>query len=121
MAVEEGEEPSDKPAKVSNYVKHGKGTAILTKRTLSGQDVTVVRYDGTFVNDAMTGEGKLSYYDGSVYEGQITSGVFQGKGKYTWPSGSFYDGEFVNGEMHGNGIYLNELTGKFREGVFHRN
>ena len=59
----------------------------------------------------MTGDGKLSYYDGSVYEGQVLNGIFQGKGKYTWPNGSFYDGEFVNGEMHGNGIYLNELTG----------
>ena len=52
-------------------------------------------YTGSWLNDKMSGEGRLEHPSGSVFEGEFKNNQFHGKGLYTWPNGSFYLGPFA--------------------------
>ena len=51
----------------------------------------------------MTGEGKATYANGSVYEGAFVKGTHNGKGKLTNPSGYTYEGDWLLGVKEGTG------------------
>eukprot|EP00392_Amoebophrya_sp_AT5.2_P012300 g12398.t1 len=79
--VGEGEEPPAEP----EYVPHGKGLTIWSKRTLSGRTICFKKHTGAIDKDCdyeeseLTGEGKIEYYDGSVYSGGLLKGHLEGE------------------------------------------
>jgi len=79
-------------------------------------------YAGTFQWGNLTGVGKISWPDGSIYEGSVQNGVRNGKGKFfSVGSNKFvYDGEWSNGVFHGYGVcYFGEFGCEYRyEGYF---
>jgi len=60
-------------------------------------------YEGDFINNNMTGYGKLTWKEGTVYEGDFINGVRTGKGKLKWTDGGHYEGDFLNNLRHGKG------------------
>ena len=79
--------------------KHGKG--ILKTE--------VMRYNGSFEDDAQTGECEIEFESGDHYEGGIKNGKFEGKGKCTWKKKNHsYEGEYKDGKFDGKGIYRND-------------
>ena len=38
------------------------------------------------------GKGKLQFTDGSIYEGEYVNNEISGNGKYLWPDGKQYEG-----------------------------
>merc|ERR1711972_930149 len=44
-----------------------------------------------------------------------------GHGKYTWPEGSVYDGMWFEGQMTGQGRFENAFDGLLSQGEFYRN
>ncbi|CAD7974091.1 unnamed protein product [Amoebophrya sp. A25] len=114
----EGEEPGEG---VTSYVQHGKGMTIWSKKSRSGRQIVFKKHQGDYLENEMTGEGTIEYYDGSAYKGQLEKGNFEGEGIYTWPNKSFYTGQWLGNEMHGSGQFQVDWSGKFRAGAFHRN
>ena len=80
-------------------------------------------YDGQWVDDAMHGEGTITFDTGASYSGMFFQDVFNGRGTYKWPDGSSYEGQWRHNKMHGEGVYIDasgrRWTGKFydNEGV----
>ena len=66
---------------------------------------------GTWVDNAMTGEASVEYYDGSKYVGDLVDGKFHGEGRFTWQDGSAYAGSWIQNSMHGIGYFHNNYTG----------
>jgi len=63
-------------------------------------------YVGDFADGKFHGEGKATYSDGSTYEGGFAGGHREGKGTYVFANGDTYTGEYVADKMEGNGVYL---------------
>ena len=49
-------------------------------------------------------QGILTWSDGRRYEGEFLEDEMSGEGKYTWPDGREYRGEFKSNKMNGQGI-----------------
>ena len=79
-------------------------------------------YEGEWYNGQMSGNGKMTYSDGSVYEGKFFENKKNGMGIYTWgEGGKCYVGEWKNDLMDGNGKFLNGdklITGIWKEGKY---
>ena len=63
------------------------------------------KYEGTFKNGYLQGEGKAVFADGSVYVGQFFYGKPEGKGQLTDAEGNVYTGEFAGGKFFGKGVF----------------
>lgn len=70
-------------------------------------------YEGEFQNDMRNGYGIETYSGGDVYEGEFQNDVKSGQGKYTWTSGTVYEGEFKDGTRNGYGIQIYPAKSKF--------
>ncbi|XP_078665519.1 uncharacterized protein LOC144907949 isoform X1 [Branchiostoma floridae x Branchiostoma belcheri] len=77
-----------------------------------------VVYTGRWVQDKMSGQGKLVHPSGAVYDGEFYNNTFHGRGKYIWPDGSFYEGNWEENKMEGDGEFIDTegqtWTGTFR-------
>ena len=62
------------------------------------------------MNGILSGNGKTTMADNSMYEGTYVDNKKQGNGTYTWPDGKKYTGAWLKNEPHGNGIL--EVAGK---------
>ena len=60
--------------------RHGNGTFVDGPET----------YAGSWVNDAMEGEGTFNFASGATYVGGFANSQFDGEGKYTWADGASY-------------------------------
>lgn len=62
-------------------------------------------YEGSFLNDKMTGTCVMTYANGDKYEGSMQDGKRHGRGVMTFANGSVYDGNYENDTMNGNGTF----------------
>jgi hypothetical protein len=62
-----------------------------------------MRFEGDFFNNALTGEGRYTWPDGSSYEGQVENGLRHGRGTYKH-GGDVYSGDWVRGKRNGHGV-----------------
>lgn len=62
-------------------------------------------YEGSFLNDKMTGTCVMTYANGDKYVGTIQDGKKHGRGVMTFANGSVYDGNYENDTMNGNGTF----------------
>jgi hypothetical protein len=80
-------------------------------------------YEGNFVNGEKTGNGKITFSDGTIYEGELENGEFKGNGKMTWKNGYEYDGEFNGRFLNGKGTLTcpnkDVYNGDFENSYFH--
>lgn len=60
-------------------------------------------YEGLFSNDYRNGEGIMYYANGDSYSGFFKNGRPDGKGTYRWANGEFYEGTWSEGRMEGDG------------------
>ena len=78
-------------------------------------------YTGGFVNGNLTGQGKITFSDGTSYEGGYKNGKWTGHGVYIFDGGR-YEGDFLDSLWTGNGhlIYDDglEYVGGFTGGVW---
>lgn len=87
-----------------NNQKHGEGKE-------NGKDYF---YDGEFHQDKKHGTGKINYTNSNeTYQGSFINNTLTGKGEYTWANGDSYSGDFLNGKMHGIGEYHWKEGGKY--------
>lgn len=63
-------------------------------------------YKGDFAGGNPNGDGVVTYADGSVYEGSFVDGHREGRGSYTFANGDMYTGEYIADMMEGNGVYV---------------
>ena len=77
--------------------RHGQG---VMKYSATG-DV----YEGTFVNDEITGTGTFKYANGDVYQGAIQNSKKHGYGVFTYANGNTYEGEYENDVRSGKGEF----------------
>lgn len=96
------------------------------------------QYDGQWILDMQSGQGRQTWSDGRVYDGQFKNGMFDGygrmtwhtqkgpltyegeyiedlkhgRGKFIWADGRSYDGEWQRGKRHGRGAYVNSRSEK---------
>ncbi|KAL0491800.1 hypothetical protein AKO1_010241 [Acrasis kona] len=77
---------------------HGRGTFFGTNQ------LGAFRYDGTFLDDEMSGRGKFSWSNGDTFEGDWSHDMPNGSGIYKWKSnGAVYTGQMKDGKRHGKG------------------
>mmetsp|Transcript_70155 Transcript_70155/g.196345 ORF Transcript_70155/g.196345 Transcript_70155/m.196345 type:complete len:139 (+) Transcript_70155:44-460(+) len=92
--------------------RHGNGTFVDGPET----------YAGSWVNDAMEGEGTFNFASGATYVGCFANSQFDGEGKYTWADGASYQGGWKQNKMHGKGLYIDtefvRWKGDFHNGKF---
>jgi len=78
-------------------------------------------YSGGFVNGNLTGQGKITFADGTSYEGGYLNGKWTGHGVYIFDGGR-YEGDFVDSLWTGSGHLAYddglEYIGGFAEGVW---
>jgi hypothetical protein len=84
---------------------------------MSGKGVltTVVGhvYEGSFLADAMHGEGKYLFNTGDVYEGTYVSNKRSGKGIWTFPNGNVYVGTFTDDKFENGRLFLDSENSEF--------
>ena len=61
------------------------------------------KYEGTWENDAMHGQGLYIWRKNGWYKGEFTHGEQTGRGIRRFPNGGNYEGDFVKGKRHGAG------------------
>ena len=81
------------------------------------------KFEGTLVNGAKEGHGKLTYSDGAYYEGDFRKDKMEGKGTLFYGlDRPAYDGNWVADQFHGYGVLYNEnpleLNGTFNYNDF---
>lgn len=76
------------------------------------------RYNGSWRDDKMHGEGSYTFASGCLYTGSFVDGAFEGQGTYTWPDGSRYTGQWAGSKMHGEGSYT-DANKVVSRGTFH--
>ena len=83
------------------------------------EDGTV--YRGSFADNQPHGFGRASLADGRTYEGEHLKGVPSGRGKWQFQDGTVYEGDVQNATPHGKGrmIWTNGDTydGDFESGI----
>jgi hypothetical protein len=57
-----------------------------------------LRFEGTFVEGLLEGEGKMIGADGDRYEGEYRRGLRHGHGIYSTAAGERYEGEYLNNQ-----------------------
>ncbi|EED96197.1 predicted protein, partial [Thalassiosira pseudonana CCMP1335] len=67
-------------------------------------------YDGEWADELdgdgkRTGTGTMTYDSNNIYEGGFVSDAYSGDGKYKWFDGDEYEGQWKDGERHGLGIF----------------
>mmetsp|Transcript_12133 Transcript_12133/g.23047 ORF Transcript_12133/g.23047 Transcript_12133/m.23047 type:complete len:355 (-) Transcript_12133:151-1215(-) len=77
-------------------------------------------YEGQFELGSINGRGKLYRADGSYYEGNWVNSLPHGAGREEWPDGQFYEGDYRCGKKHGFGRFLWE-SASYYEGEFQDN
>lgn len=81
-----------------------------------GDDIPFVdRFEGTFVNSTILGEGKMLFRDGTIHEGMWSCSSYlnpirQGRGKTLYPTGDTYDGNWSRDMRQGYGIAVYDAT-----------
>ena len=60
-------------------------------------------YEGKFFDDFRHGEGSMVYANNDSYTGNFKNGRPDGKGIYKWANGEFYEGTWTDGKMNGDG------------------
>ncbi|CEO98848.1 PH domain-containing protein [Plasmodiophora brassicae] len=91
---------------------------------LSGQGVLKSangdRYDGNWQNNLENGEGTMEYANGNRYKGEWRNGKRHGRGEFYYMSGNIFKGEYADGFANGKGMFLykdgSRFTGMFRAG-----
>ncbi len=77
---------------------------------------------GCIAGDCENGLGTFAYPDGSKYEGNFLEGAISGDGSFYFANGDYYEGAFVNGYAHGKGSMLyadgHRVTGTWEEGEY---
>ena len=118
-----------------NNVCHGFGILFQQKHNM-------VKYEGDWYDGRMTGHGKATYANGSVYEGDFLDNMRHGlgklktnkfiykgtflyniieeNGKYIWNDGSIYIGDIKSKKIHGKGI-LYTKNGNIYDGEWNNN
>ena len=98
---------------IEGIYRHGNGKMVFA----TTGDV----YEGSFVDDELTGYGTYTYENGDVYVGYLSGGSKEGTGTYTWASGARYEGAFQNGLANGLGVFVwsdgARYEGDFRDGT----
>lgn len=88
--------------------------------TTEAGEVYSWRYEGTFANGRLEGEGSYSDHLG-IYVGGFSGSLPSGQGVYTSHSGWRYEGEFQAGSMTGRGtVFLADgsaSSGLFEDGL----
>ena len=77
-------------------------------------------YEGTMINNEITGKGKYTFPDGSIYEGSVLNGLRHGYGIFKANNGIFYNGEWKNGLKNGKGKLIQgnmELEGEWIDDI----
>ncbi|KXT76049.1 hypothetical protein [Streptococcus sp. DD12] len=81
-----------------------------------------ITYQGQVQNNAMDGQGTLTYANGDRYKGNFSHGVFSGQGTYRSATGWKYVGHFTNGQADGQGTLTTEdgtvYKGTFEKGIY---
>ena len=77
-------------------------------------------YEGGFLSNEKSGQGKEIYKDGSIYKGGFFDGVKNGRGIFDFEDGSFFEGEFLNDFISGKGVYQTSNGDRY-EGQFKKN
>ncbi|KAJ1461502.1 hypothetical protein M885DRAFT_432434 [Pelagophyceae sp. CCMP2097] len=79
--------------------------------------------EGTWLDDALHGPGKVTFATGAVYEGAFSQGRFAGEGSYSWPDGARYVGSWRDGKFHGKGCYTDaeavNWAGQYHNGKYY--
>ncbi len=76
-----------------------------------------VRYEGTVVHGALSGQGKLTLPDSTTYEGGWLDGKQYGTGTLTTVEGARYQGEWKNGQPDGRGV-MRAASGETVQGIW---
>ncbi len=67
----------------------------------SGSPLNGALYKGDIVDGQWTGQGKITYADGTSYEGGYLNGEWHGFGKRCYTDGGYYEGEYDMGKEIG--------------------
>ena len=119
---------------LSNLSKKGIGKMIF---------INGMEYYGSFNNDQIDGDGRITFPEKSdfeVYKGDFVKNRFEGQGELKYKNGNNYNGQFLKNQFSGLGVFTykpNEnnnipsanqddaaiqhftFTGKFLNGTFH--
>ena len=79
-------------------------------------DNKVWTYEGEIVEGKPNGYGVLFILK-DRYEGSFKNGLMDGQGKYTYPNGSFYEGNWEKGQRSGKGYFIS-TTGDRYDGLW---
>ena len=71
------------------------------------------KYEGTYINDCLSGRGIITFKDGTKYIGQFYKAKFCGFGKFIWPDGSYFIGEFKDFRRYKGLSFYSEDRGLF--------
>ncbi len=92
------------------------------KNTTVTLDQGRLKYTGDLVERRFSGQGILTFQDGSVYTGSFKDGYFNGKGDFKAKDGWHYVGDFKKGKAEGQGTLTLEMgliyKGKFEDGEY---
>ena len=95
---------------------HGYGILLCSDLTL---------FEGYFVNNKISGKGKIFFKNGDFFEGEMKNNLKCGKGKYFFENGAIFTGNFIDDKINGYGILnFNEnevYKGFFKENFFEGN
>ena len=75
-------------------------------------------YKGFWKRNEMHGEGVFSWNDGRVYEGAFMRDKKHGKGELKWPDGSQYEGNFTENKLDGKGKFKTNKDREWRYGIW---
>lgn len=64
------------------------------------------KYEGSWENDRINGEGTSWYNNGNRYHGEWLNGRINGLGTLYLASGDRYSGDWKDGRRHGQGTYF---------------
>jgi hypothetical protein len=83
-----------------------------------------IHYEGQWHENEYSGEGKMSFSDGSIYEGHWYKGKRHGYGTLTYSDHrGMYEGNWFNNKKHGYGILVEGETlqykGEWKDNKYH--
>lgn len=61
------------------------------------------KYEGQFLGDKMSGQGRMTQANGDTYQGQWRNGMANGYGTFVDSQGSTYEGEWMDDLQNGYG------------------
>jgi len=59
--------------------------------------------EGSFINNILNGDGKITYVNGRIVEGKFKNYMLNGEGKIIYASGCISEGFFINNKLNGRG------------------